>query len=106
MSEHTVQSHTDPTKTYTVTIPDDLLDPTSTAEPSCTCVGYGYRRTCSHIKEVLTKLNNLLLDDLYTLRDHAPTPHTCQSCGTILTGTHHNLALCPACTRKEALHHA
>lgn len=103
MSEHTVQSHTDPTKTYTVTIPDNLLH--TNEEPSCTCVGYGYRRTCSHIKEVLTKLNNMLLDDLYTLRDHAPTTHNCTVCGTQLTGAHTFTGKCPSCTRKEALHH-
>ena len=95
-SAYTIKSHTDPTVSYTVTFPD-------TGEPYCTCKGYGYRRTCSHIKEAQT-----LMDIEIACRTQASHPllqNYCATCNAPLTGTHAMLDKCANCYRQEAFSH-
>lgn len=96
-----VQSHSDPRVKYTVTFP-------VTEQPYCTCKGYGYRRSCSHITEAA----NILLDEFLKQQHELPVPalnnasqlqHYCTGCGTPLVGTHALLTQCAACYRHDTL---
>jgi hypothetical protein len=93
--DYLIQSHTDSSKQYTVT-----AHPTGTW--SCTCVGYGYRQTCSHIKEVQQRLISEL-QVLLTNTEPNLIRYFCRSegCGLELTGTHHRVGKCPQCYRNE-----
>jgi hypothetical protein len=97
--DYTVASHTDKSKTYTVTAHDTGW--------SCTCVGYGYRQTCSHIKEVQQRLISELTIALSNT-DPALVKYFCRSegCGVELTGTHTFTGKCPQCYRNEVFSHA
>jgi hypothetical protein len=89
-----VPSHTDPHTTYTV-----LLGATAS---SCTCKGYGYRRTCSHIDEVRKWLSDILSQPI-----PPPTPDPrryCNTCAKPLPATHVASGLCPSCLSYQTLH--
>lgn len=102
-----IKSHTNPNVTYTVTFPDS-------GPPYCTCKGYGYRRTCSHIKEAIEQLDEQLKIDLVAadakeeyfgvrpkLDGTLDAAILCPTCGHVtLMGTHHRLDKCAACYRE------
>lgn len=99
-----IASHSEANKSYTVTFPVN-------AEPYCECKGYGYRKTCSHIKEAA----DMLLDQFIKQQSQLPPgamnhthdlQHFCLTCGAPLTGTHAMLDKCAACYRKEVFSHA
>lgn len=94
----TIKSHTNPDQSYLVTLP---LQPDQL--PSCTCKGYGYRRTCSHIKEAIVQLDEQLQQVIASAdarEEYFGVQPVCRSCGAPLTGTHHKLDKCPACYRR------
>lgn len=97
--DYLIQSHTDKNKTYTVTAHDTGW--------SCTCVGYGYRQSCSHIKEVQQKL---IAELTIALQNTEPSliKYFCKTpdCGLELVGTHHRVGKCPQCYRNEVFSHA
>lgn len=96
--DYIIQSHTDSSKTYTVTAHHN------STTWSCTCVGYGYRQTCSHIAEAKQRL----IQDLQTALANTDTTlirYFCKGCGVELTGTHTFTGKCPTCTRKEVFSH-
>jgi hypothetical protein len=98
--DYLIQSHTDKNKQYTVT-----AHPTGSW--SCTCVGYGYRSSCSHIAEAKQKLIQdlqtvLLKVDTTLIRYFCKTP----GCGLELTGTHTFTGKCSQCYRNEVFSHA
>lgn len=101
-THYEVDSHTTKGTTYTVT-----LYPSGA---TCPCKGFGYRRECSHTKEVFTALKaNTPLDELVATHDAltsptAPQMPRCANCDAPLSATHATLGVCPACLRREALH--
>lgn len=97
-----VPSHSAANVTYTVTFPVN-------GQPTCTCKGYGYRGTCSHIKEAADKLLDKLIErGLLKTSNNPDQPlpviqHHCATCGVELTGTHAFLDKCAACYRHDTL---
>lgn len=94
----TIKSHTDPNTEYLVTFPDDTNGVT---QAHCTCKGYGYRRTCSHITEARAQLEKLVVNAVAMLPGMAAKLRHCLTCSTPLVGTHAMLDKCAACYRKE-----
>lgn len=96
----TVKSHTSDTTTYTVTFPDDPTSP-----PHCTCKGYGYRGTCSHLKEATQQLDQLVQQARSVIAsaqpNSGPAQRACTTCGAPLTGTHAMLDRCARCYMHE-----
>lgn len=87
-----VDSHTERNKSYHVTVTPEGA--------TCECKGYGYRGTCSHIKEVLSE-NPLPPQDLL---EHAVSGIAhCTNCGRVLPATHVASGLCPECLRVQTL---
>lgn len=93
----TIKSHTAPDTAYTVTFPDDNAQP-----PYCTCKGYGYRGTCSHLKEATEQLDALARSAIASAQPNSGlTQRVCTTCGTTLSGTHHKLDKCARCYMHE-----
>lgn len=92
----TVTSHTNPNTSYVVTFPDDPATPAY-----CTCKGYGYRRTCSHLKEATLKLDEQLQLAIASAQPNSGPNRQCMQCGATLSGTHHKLDKCAACIMHE-----
>ena len=88
-----IASHTNPNHSYTVTFPVN-------AEPYCECKGFGYRKTCSHIKEAADKLLEQFVQREFS-KPALDRQLVCLTCGVPLSGTHAFLDKCAACYRKE-----
>lgn len=70
----------------------------------CPCKGFGYRRTCSHIKAAQA-LYDAQLAQLSAASQSCPeAAGHCSICGAELVGTHHKLSHCPSCYRQMTLH--
>lgn len=90
-----IKSHSSPGQSYKVS-----LD-TFSGTWYCPCKGYGYRRTCSHIKEAIAQLDKQteqLVANLEVSTKLLQTNH-CKQCGVALSGTHAFLDQCAACIR-------
>lgn len=97
-----VPSHTSKNTSYTVVFP-------TIEQPYCNCKGFGYRRTCSHIKEAANSLLGQLIKDQLAegARLHPATTSYCTTCGAKLTSTHaaSPVSKCTACYRAETFSH-
>lgn len=100
-----VASHSEKGKSYIVTFPVN-------GQPYCECKGYGYRKTCSHIKEAADKLlDQFIKQGMVPASKHEQIAQGlaimhCMSCDEPLLGTHAFLDKCAACYRKEVFSYA